>query len=497
MIILIIFLVLVFTWNYFKRTSKENFPAGPLSFPVIGSLLSLGLNVNMKEAFNRWRAQYGDIVGFSLGPQRCVLINDFDLLNEAFKDDRFTGRPAHLQEIFSAFFQRDEEERCSGGIVFASGEHWKEQRRFAMRTLKEFGVGKSRLQAVINEEVEHLVTELQAEAGNIIRLKFRTNLAVVNTLWQILNGEKSDPDPQMQAVFRSATQFIEENPLSGPLLILPWLRRLPLFRTKFQQARSSPQQMREVTSESIKKHLETFDENHQRDFIDCYIKKMMETTDEKSSFFKGHGEGNMQRTVTDLFGAGSETTSTVLCFAFKYLIRYPAMQERLAAEILAVVGRERQPTLEDRAAMPYTEAVIHEVLRHACITYTSPHATTEDLEFHGYHLPAGTAVYANVSWIMNDPAYWVEPERFNPDRFLDPASGAFVRSERCIPFLVGKRYCPGQQLAHHQLFLFLTGILQQLCFSTPLPRPDLVSLDPVVGLLHSCPDYEVIVTARQ
>ena len=118
-------------------------------------------------------------------------------------------------------------------------------------------------------------------------MKFRTNLAVVNTLWQILNGEKSDMNnPQMAEVFRSTAEFVVENSLSGPVMIMPWLRHLPFFNTKFEKARRSPQEMRKLTSMSIKKHMDTFDEEHQRDFIDCYIKKMKETS------VPSHGAGH-------------------------------------------------------------------------------------------------------------------------------------------------------------------------------------------------------------
>ena len=155
------------------------------------------------------------------------------------------------------------------------------------------------------------------------------------------------------------------------------------------------------------------------------------------------------------------------------------------------------PLIKDRASMPYTDAFLHEVLRHSCIVYTTPpHATTEDVVFHGYNIPSGTTVYANVSWIMNDPEYWDKPEKFSPERFIDPISGEFRKDERCIPFLVGKRYCLGQQLAQHELFLFLTGLLQSLCFSTSLSCPSMVSIEPVVGFMHSCPDYTVKIAAR-
>jgi len=494
MIIVLVLIVIIFFLLNLREPKLNNFPAGPRNLPILGSLLSVGFD--LKSAFMRWRQQYGAIVGFKLGNQTSVVISDFDMLTEAFKDDRFCGRPSNLQEVFSAFFTKDKNEKSSGGIVFSHGDHWREQRRFAMRTLKEFGVGKSFLQNVINDEVAKLVEELKEESGESINLKFRTNLAVVNTLWQVLNGEKTDMnDPEMAKVFRSTAEFIVENSLAGPVMIMPWLRHLPFFNTKFEEARRSPQEMRKLTSKSIKSHMDSFDEDHQRDFIDCYIKKMKETSDEKSSFYKGHGEGNIQRTVIDLFGAGSETTSSVLTFAFNYLTRFPHMQKTIQAEIDTVLG-SRIPLLEDRANMPYTDAFIHEVLRHACIIYTTPHATTEEVQFHGYTLPAGTSVYANVAWIMNDPEYWDKPEEFNPDRFIDESTGEFRKNERCIPFLVGKRYCLGQQLAQHELFLFLTGLLQSLSFSTPLPDPSMVNIEPVVGFMHTCPEYNVLIHAR-
>ena len=497
LVMLLINISIVFCLNKMKNKNKnKNFPPGPWSLPIIGSLLNVGFN--LKFAFNRWRELYGPIVGFHLGEQRCVLLNDFDLVNEAFKDDRFCGRPRQLQDVFHALFKSDEKETSTGGIVFSAGEHWREQRRFAMKTLKEFGLGKSGLQGVISEEVGKLVEDFRLEAGRgrPLGLKNKTNLAVVNTLWQILNGEKADlKDPQMLSVFNSTSQFIEENSLCGPIMIMPWLRHLPGFSTIFQKARSSPQEMRKVTSQSIKKHRDSIDGAAPRDFIDCYLNKMNETTDKTSSFYEGRGEGNIQRTAMDLFGAGSETTSSILSFAILYMIRFPEIQEKLQAEIESVVGC-RSAMLEDRPQMPYMEAVIHEILRHSCLTYTVPHATTEDVVFHGYNIPAGTSVYANVSWIMNDPNHWEEPEQFKPERFLDPETGLFRKQERCIPFLVGKRYCLGQQLAHHQIFLFLTGLLQSFTFSTPLPHPSMVNIQPIVGFMHQCPEYQVIMKER-
>merc|ERR1712038_1015920 len=308
--------MLFFLYNA-QNEKPKNFPAGPKSFPLIGSLLSVG--VDLKSAFQRWRCQWGDIVGFKMGSELAIVISDFDMLQEAFKDERFAGRPQ--SSVFRAFFERSAREKTSGGIVFSTGEHWKEQRRFAMSYMGYVCyVGKTATQTIINDEISKLVEELRLENGKTVNLKFRTNLAVVNTLWQILNREKSDTkNPEMTDVFRTTAEFIQENSMTGPITILPWLRHF--FKTQFEKARSGPQTMQKLTSESIKRHIDTYDNSHQRDFIDCYLKKMTETTDPSSSFHGKHGEGNIQRTLVDIVGAGSETPSTILTFAFNYLTR--------------------------------------------------------------------------------------------------------------------------------------------------------------------------------
>lgn len=71
---------------------------------------------------------------------------------------------------------------------------------------------------------------------------------------------------------------------------------------------------------------------------------------------------------------------------FPYLLC--CCKEKVQAEINRVIGQSRQPSMEDRANMPYTDAVIHEIQRMGNIVPLSlPHITSQKLQLGGYTVP--------------------------------------------------------------------------------------------------------------
>nr|XP_025866179.1 cytochrome P450 2S1-like [Vulpes vulpes] len=114
-----------------------------------------------------------------------------------------------------------------------------------------------------------------------------------------------------------------------------------------------------------------------------------------------------------------------------------------------------------------------------------PRALARTTCFRGYTLPQGTEVFPLLGSVLHDPEIFDEPEEFNPDRFLD-ANGRFQKQEAFLPFSLGKRVCLGEGLAHAELFLLLTTILQAFSLESPSPLSAL-SLQPAVSGLFNIP----------
>jgi 26-hydroxylase len=76
----------------------------------------------------------------------------------------------------------------------------------------------------------------------------------------------------------------------------------------------------------------------------------------------------------------------------------------------------------------------------------------------GHFIPKNAQVIPNLYAVHMDPELWEEPEKFNPERFLN-SEGEVEKPEFFMPFGVGRRMCLGAVLARHQLFLFFSSLV--------------------------------------
>lgn len=96
--------------------------------------------------------------------------------------------------------------------------------------------------------------------------------------------------------------------------------------------------------------------------------------------------------------------------------------------------------------MPYLNVVILETFRYTNLVPAGiAHELLEDVVFEECVLPKGLMLMPNIQYVHNDKQIWTDPENFRPERFLLNDGGNPKLKEFVIPFLIGKRTCPGDQ----------------------------------------------------
>ncbi|XP_035706095.1 farnesoate epoxidase isoform X2 [Folsomia candida] len=394
---------------------------------------------------------------FSLkfGPYNCVVLNDPKLIKEAWNNYQLCGRP----KLSGSSVRTGGTVR---GILFQDGLEWIEQRRFALRHLRDFGFGKKSMEHLVLDEISELVENLKKDAGRPISTQNRFNIAVLNSLWRIVSGQRfSHDDKQLGNIMESINNSLNA-PAMGLMFFFPWIKDFAPNVIGWNKYVEVVLVATNFVSKYVKERLQVLTvQEEPQDFIDVYINEIKTTGDAHSSFYGKRGEETMVGTLLDLFVAGAETTSTTLTYFFLYMALFPEKQGKVAEEIERIVG-SRHPMLNDRDSMPYTEATIMETLRFSSMVPLGIfHRALEDTELGNQVIPKDTFVVANFATVHRSPEIWSDPDNFRPERFLSEDGLGVIKNDSLMPFSYGKRLCLGESLAKDELFLFTTSLLQQ------------------------------------
>ncbi|KAK7017743.1 cytochrome P450 [Favolaschia claudopus] len=172
-----------------------------------------------------------------------------------------------------------------------------------------------------------------------------------------------------------------------------------------------------------------------------------------------YNENQIKHVAGALFVGGADTTVYAISNFILAMIWYPEVQKKAQAEIDAVIGR-RLPEFADRKETPYVMAVVLEVLRWKTVgPLALPRSVTEDDQYRGYRIPAGSVVLGNAWAILHDERLYPDPYTFKPERFLlNGKLNPEVRSPDMV-FGFGRRRCPGKPLALSSVWITIVSML--------------------------------------
>uniref|UniRef100_A0A3B4UJ36 Cytochrome P450 2K1-like n=1 Tax=Seriola dumerili TaxID=41447 RepID=A0A3B4UJ36_SERDU len=412
-IMTLLLVYLVSTFSFSSQEDKKE-PPGPRPLPLLENECKQNNICNIYCLFTVY-----------LGPKKVVVLAGYKTVKEALVNyaEEFGERDPMLIML---------EVSQGHGVLWSNGESWKKMRRFAFMNLRDYGMGKKACEDKICEEKAFDTTQPVNYVCKFTSLVDRTNR---NS--QLVGS----PSIQVYNLF-------------------PWTGRWISNKKKFCKLYEAN---KKINLELFRRLKETLNPQMCRGFVDAFLVRKQHL--EVGNHLHFHNE-NLLMTVIQLFGAGTETTSTTIRWGLLFMAKYPKIQDQVQEELSRVIG-SRQVQVEDRKNLPFTDAVIHETQRLAnIIPFSLPHKTSQDVTFQGYFIKKGTTVYPLLTSVLYDESEWEKPYSFYPAHFLDK-DGKFVKRDAFLPFSAGRRICLGESLARMELFIFFTTLLQHFRFTPP------------------------------
>ncbi|XP_041600093.1 cytochrome P450 2C44-like isoform X3 [Vulpes lagopus] len=353
-------------------------PPGPPPLPIIGNILQVNL-WDLPTSLSRLAEQYGPVYSLRLGPHPVVVLHGYQALKEALCGQavNFGGR--------GKFPIMDNALR-GYGVVFSHGERWKQMRRFTLMTLRNFGMGKRSIEDRIQEEAQHLMQALSHTQAQPVDPTFIFACAPCNMIFSILFNEHFDyQDKELQQLIMLLNENISIASSFWTQLYNLWPSFIHYLPGRHQKFFKNIQNIKNLILERVAQHQETLKPEQPRDYTDCFLDRMEE---EKHNPYSEFNLENLVAVGLNLFSAGTETVTNTLRLALLILLKHPEVEGKIHEEIDRVVGRDRVPCMNDRAQMPYTDAVVHEVQRYINLVPSNlPHAVTQDTKFRQFYIP--------------------------------------------------------------------------------------------------------------
>ncbi|RKL43253.1 hypothetical protein BFJ72_g4666 [Fusarium proliferatum] len=424
---------------------RRKLPPGPFPFPIIGNHFQTPA-VRPWIAWEKWGKYYNSpLMTIWIGGYPRIIMSDAwvasDLLEK--KSDVFSSRPKLIMmgDLINT--------TTTNQTMLEYGNRWRLHRKLmhtavgtqAVRGYRSYQADESKILTRDFLEIPHDY-EMSIERYSV------STSSIVG--W----GRRIDKNNDYVAV--QALKFMESVNLVVPgafiMEALPWLQKLPSWLYKFPHALRlgsaiGARYFYMLTEESMG--------NKQKAFNSTVMKAQ-----------KDHSMTDLEVAglMANVIGGGVDTTSSTMVSCILAMCAFPEVQKKAQEELDHVVGHDRSPDWSDIDSnkLPYITAIVKETLRWRTVTVLAgiPHANTVDIDYRGYHFPAGTNFTGNMWAIHRNPVDFPDPDNFIPERFLDgPWKKPYPNARGSNPFGWGRRQCSGQPLAEQGLFYSLGRII--------------------------------------
>jgi cytochrome P450 len=220
--------------------------------------------------------------------------------------------------------------------------------------------------------------------------------------------------------------------------------------------------------------------NHKADIISLLL-----STNNIISGDRNYNLSYLRDNVMTIFLAGHETVANALTWTFYLLSQNNREEHKLHEEVDSVLGQDLSPTTADIPRLEYTKKVLAESLRLYPPAWAIGRQAIQECKIGGYTIPGGSTVLMSQYITHRDSRFFLDPERFNPDRWTNEKSTDLPRFSY-FPFGGGPRACIGEPFAWAEGILAVATIASkwkmELEAGHPIALKPLVTLRPKYGM---------------
>ncbi len=324
-------------------------------------------------------------------------------------------------------------------VILTSGEQHRRQRRQlspAFRGAQMRGRAHTMAQAVVKDSAGW-------RPGDRIALHHVSQAITKRIIIQTVLGVGSGPGGE--AFERVVSALLNTN--TAPLMLLPGLRREFAGRGPWARLLRLRRQFNDMLSEQI-----TSGRRCSAAADGTILGQLLAET-----YRDADDDVELQEQLRTMLVAGHDTTASALAWALYHIHREDGVRERIVDELASGPAPEEMPKL------PYLSAVISETLRMHPAVPIVLRKLSEPRTVIGLDLQAGDIVGIAVPALHFNPTIWRDPDRFNPDRFLEHTPTPF----EYVPFGGGYRRCPGAAFAHNELAITIGTVMRDVTLRVP------------------------------
>jgi cytochrome P450 len=422
---------------YAVMTPRLPYPPGPKGNFLLGSARELAQSTP-EHAENCLR-EYGDIVSYRFLHVPIVQITHPDQIEEVLV--RNAGNFTKSRDYGALRFF------LGNGLLTNEGASWQKQRQLIQPAFRHENIA-TYAEIMVDSAAKHLSQWKDGERRDLHHEMAELTLDVVT---KSLFGTKLAHNARAigEEVAVAMEQFQGQAALT---FVLPDGFPIP----KTPRLMRSKKRLNEVVLSIIRERRKGKSRG------DDLLQRLLDARDESGAQMS---DEQLKDEVMTLFLAGHETTANALTWTWYLLAQNPEIEEKLAAEIRAVVGK-RAPALADLPKLPYAEMVVKESMRLYPPAWGIGRRALQDFELAGYGIPAGTNIFI-MQWVtQRDARFFPEPLRFDPERWReDPVRKGKIPRFAYFPFGGGPRVCIGAGFAIMEATLLLATIAQRYRFS--------------------------------